>query len=100
MIVILTKEEARADVVEDEKVSEELKKARMGDERIIQLVKDFKEGKDGDDWQCELQNKKHGSKKSVTRDLWKTQVRGKICPFLHERYPDLDLSLLLDFMVK
>ena len=78
-------------------LKEELKKARMGDDRITKLIIAYKKDLEGDNYKCELQTKKFGFKPPATVNLWLAQIKAKICPYLHEKYPDLDLSLLLDF---
>ena len=78
-------------------LKEELKKARMGDEKIIKLVTDYKDDQEGSGFECDLQTKKFGQKANLTVDNWIKQIKAKICPFLHEKYPGLDLGLLLDF---
>ena len=76
---------------------EELKKVRMGDEMIEQKVREYKDGKDCNDVQGELHKKKFAQKETVTLSLWLAQMRSKIFPFLHAKYPGIDLSILFDF---
>ena len=76
---------------------EELKKVRMGDEKIEQKVREYKDGKDCNDVQGELHKKKFAQKETVTVNLWLAQMRSKIFPFLHAKYPGIDLSILVDF---
>ena len=77
---------------------EELKEARRGNDAILGLVNDYKKHfKDGDWTGSSLHKKKYGVGSDKTLELWKSQLTGKIFPYLHEKYPNLDLSLLLDF---
>ena len=77
---------------------EELKEARRGNDAILQLVNKFKEDhKDGGWMDSSLHKKKFGAGSNKTFNLWKAQLTGKIFPYLHEKYHNLDLSLLIDF---
>ena len=76
---------------------EELKKARLGNDTIIKLVSDFKESNDGLELVTHLQRKKSGTKESATLKHWLHQLKSKILPFLHHKYPGIDLNILIDF---
>ena len=77
---------------------EELKEARKGNDVILELVNRYKKDfKDGDWTGSSLHKKKYGAGSDRTLDLWTAQLTGKIFPYLHEKYPNLDLSLLIDF---
>ena len=76
---------------------EELNEARLGNDTIIKLMSDFKDIIDGDDVLLHVQKKKSGTKKPETIKHWLTQLKGKILPFLHHKYPGIDLNILVDF---
>ena len=76
---------------------EELKKVRMGDEMIEKMVREYKDERDGNDMRGGLHNKKFKQKKTATAKLWIAQLKGKVFPFLHTKYPGLNLAILVDF---
>ena len=79
------------------RLRKQLKKARLGDDILVKHVTDYKDSKDGKDFQTELFKKKVGLSETKTLKLWMNQLRGKVFPFLHEKYPDIDVSILVDF---
>ena len=76
---------------------EELKKVRMGDEKIEQMVSEYKEEIDGNDMRGGLHGKKFKQKDTATARLWLAQLKSKVLPFLHTKYPGINLSILVDF---
>ena len=76
---------------------EELKKVRMGDEKVEKMVREYKDEQDGNDMRGELHNKKFARKEPNTVNLWLAQLRSKVFPYLHTKYPGIDLSILVDF---
>ena len=76
---------------------EELKKVRMGDEKIEQMVSEYKEEIDGNDMRGGLHGKKFKQKDTATARLWLAQLKNKVFPFLHTKYRGINLSILVDF---
>ena len=78
-------------------LKEKLQQARRGDDKLAALVGNFKSSKDGRRWVDDNQLEKHGERSNRTGDLWENQLRSKIFPFLHSKYLDIDLGILIDF---
>lgn len=76
---------------------EELKQARLGNDTMIKLVSGYKEESDGLQFVTDLQKKKSGIKEPSTLKHWLKQLKSKILPFLHHKYPGIDLNILVDF---
>ena len=78
-------------------LQEQLKECRKGDETLVKLVEDYKLTQDGKQHICEVEVEKFGEKSNRTPVLMVSQLREKILPFLHKKYPGMDVTILLDF---
>ena len=76
---------------------EELKRARLGNDTIFKLVSDYKDSNTGMELMTDLQRRRSGVKEPSTLKHWLHQLKSKILPFLHHKYPGIDLNILIDF---
>ena len=91
------REELDEIVVQLPELKKRLKEVRKGEDVILEVVTEFKDDSDGQQFHAGTDPRKQGKKSTATIDTWKYQLREKIFPFLREKYPNIDLALLIDF---
>ena len=76
---------------------DELKKARLGDDAMVNLLTMYAKSKKGHQYETTFTTKIVGKKEDKTLKAWLTQLKSKIMPFLHQKYKGIDLNILIDF---